>query len=70
MNSREVRRWGEKTPNAQRRTSNAELPRFKDVTIQRFTCRDAASGKGGTRRRAAQPVVEKLLRSSVCMFLS
>src|SRR5438046_4320575 len=34
-------------PNAQRRTSNAELPRFKDVTIQRFNAatRSAASGR-------------------------
>jgi hypothetical protein len=26
---------GQKTPNARRRTSNAELPRFNDLTIQR-----------------------------------
>ncbi|PYL83886.1 MAG: hypothetical protein DMF23_08025 [Verrucomicrobia bacterium] len=47
MNGGKVRRWGQKTANAQRRTSNPELPRFKDVTIQCFNAatRSAASGR-------------------------
>jgi len=47
VNGGKVRSWGQKTANAQRRTSNAELPRFKDVTIQRFNAatRSAASGR-------------------------
>jgi len=41
--------------------------RFNDSN---FTCRAVALREGGTRRSEAQPVVEKLLRSTVCMFLS
>ena len=55
MNGGKVRRWGQKTANAQRRTSNAELPRFKDVTIQRFNAanRSVARGQRSSGREIA-----------------